>query len=93
MAFSTDSLGVIICAMSPTIFREGSFRFFFFSREEPRMHVHVSHPDGEAKFWMSPELALATSTGLSPKQIKEAQRLVVVHMEEITHAWHVHFPS
>ncbi|MDP1633504.1 MAG: DUF4160 domain-containing protein [Gallionellaceae bacterium] len=57
------------------------------------MHVHVSHPDGEAKFWMSPELALATSTGLSPKQINEAQRLVAVHMEEITHAWHIHFPS
>lgn len=57
------------------------------------MHVPVSHPDGEAKFWMSPELALATSTGLSPKQIKEAQRLVVVHLEEISHAGHVHFPS
>ena len=80
-------------AMSPTIFREGSFRFFFFSREEPRIHVHVSHPDREAKFWISPELALATSTGLLPKQIKETQRLVVVHMKEITHAWHTHFPS
>lgn len=57
------------------------------------MHVHVSHPDGEAKFWLSPELALATSTGLSSKQIKEAQGLVVVHMKEITHAWHIHFPS
>jgi hypothetical protein len=78
--------------MSPTIFREGSFRFFFFSREEPRMHVHVNHPDGEAKFWLSPELALATSTGLSAQQIKEAQRLVIVHTEEITHAWHIHFP-
>ncbi|MFW6235057.1 MAG: DUF4160 domain-containing protein, partial [Spirochaetota bacterium] len=27
--------------MSPTVFREGQFRFFFFSREEPRQHVHV----------------------------------------------------
>ena len=57
------------------------------------MHVHVNHPDGEAKFWLSPELALATSTGLSSQQIKEAQRLVVVRREEITHAWHTHFPS
>lgn len=79
--------------MSPTIFREGGFRFFFFSREEPRMHVHVSHPDGEAKFWLAPELALATGTGLSPHQIKEAQRLVNVHLKEITHAWHAHFPG
>ena len=79
--------------MSPTIFREGGFRFFFFSREEARMHVHVSHPDGEAKFWLTPELALATSVGLSPKQLKEAERLVSVHLEEIANAWRTHFPS
>lgn len=40
--------------MVPTIVRDGSFRLFFFLREEPRMHVHVAHPDGEAKFWLEP---------------------------------------
>ncbi len=79
--------------MAPTIFRAGGFRFFFFSREEARMHIHVNHPDGEAKFWLSPELGLATSVGLSPKQIKEAQNLIAVHLEEIIHAWKTHFPS
>ncbi|MDP2253003.1 MAG: DUF4160 domain-containing protein [Thiobacillus sp.] len=79
--------------MSPTIFREGSFRFFFFSREEARMHVHVNHPDDEAKFWLTPELALASSTGLWSIQIKEAHNLVAVHLEEIIHAWKTHFPS
>ncbi len=48
------------------------------------MHVHVNHPDGEAKFWLQPALALATSTGLSSQQIREAQQLVSVHIEEIT---------
>lgn len=38
--------------MAPTVVREGPFQLFFFSREEPRMHVHVAHPDGEAKFWL-----------------------------------------
>jgi hypothetical protein len=57
------------------------------------MHVHVNHPDGEANFWQSPELVLATSTGLSPKQIIEAQNLVAAHLEEIIHAWNTHFPS
>ena len=33
-------MGATAC-MSPTIFREGGYRFFFFSREEPRMHVHA----------------------------------------------------
>ena len=40
--------------MSPTVFREAGFRFYFFSREEPRMHVHVHCADGEAKFWLEP---------------------------------------
>ncbi|HYR28699.1 MAG TPA: DUF4160 domain-containing protein, partial [Thermoanaerobaculia bacterium] len=50
--------------MSPTIFREGPYRFFFFSREESRMHVHVFSADGEAKFWLEPAIELAESKGL-----------------------------
>jgi hypothetical protein len=40
--------------MSPTIFRESGFRFYFFSREEKRMHVHVQCAEGEAKYWLEP---------------------------------------
>ncbi len=79
--------------MAPTIFREGSFRFFFFSREEARIHVHVSHPDGEGKFWLTPEVSVATNSGLSLKQLKEAERLVTSHLDEIVDAWRTHFPS
>ena len=35
--------------MSPTIFREKGYRFYFFSREETRMHVHAYCVNGEAK--------------------------------------------
>ena len=49
--------------------------------------------DSEAKFWLKPDLLLATSVGLSPRQIKEARDLVVVHMEEVVNAWYAHFPS
>jgi len=37
--------------MAPTLLKKGPFRLFFFSREEMRIHVHVAHPDGEAKLW------------------------------------------
>ena len=57
------------------------------------MHVHTSHPDGEAKFWLEPELQLATSTGLTAKQLKEAEKLVDAHLSEIKNAWRTHFPS
>ncbi|HUE89763.1 MAG TPA: DUF4160 domain-containing protein, partial [Vicinamibacterales bacterium] len=38
--------------VSPTVLRVKGFRFYFFSREEPRAHVHVQHAEGEAKFWI-----------------------------------------
>ena len=79
--------------MSPTVVRDGQFRLFFFSREEERIHVHVAHPDGEAKFWLSPEVALATHTGLSRRQLGEAQIVVETHLEEIQNAWNHHFGS
>lgn len=77
--------------MAPTVFREGQYRFFFFSREEPRIHVHVSHPEGEAKFWLMPAVSLATSTGLNQRQLREAQALIEEHLGEIKDAWYRHF--
>lgn len=77
--------------MAPTVVRDGPFRLFFFSREEARIHVHVAHPDGEAKFWLTPDVSLATSTGLSGRQLRDAEAVVVAHIEEIRNAWNQHF--
>ena len=55
--------------------------------------MHVAYPDGEAKFWITPTVALATSVGLSAKQLKDAEKLVAIHSEKIVHAWRTHFPS
>ncbi len=77
--------------MSPTVVRDGQFRLFFFSREETRIHIHVAHPDGEAKFWLTPQVTLATHVGLSERQRREAQAVVEAHLKEIEDAWHRHF--
>jgi hypothetical protein len=79
--------------MAPTVLRDGQFRLFFFSREETRIHVHVAHPDGEAKFWLTPTVALANYTGLSKRQLREAQAVVEAHLKETENAWHHHFGS
>ena len=79
--------------MSPTIFREGPFRFFFFSREESRLHVHVTSPDGEAKFWLEPEVELAKSYRLSDKDLSRIRGLILERESEIRDAWDSHFSS
>ncbi|HTA64466.1 MAG TPA: DUF4160 domain-containing protein [Xanthomonadaceae bacterium] len=53
----------------------------------------MAHPDGEAKFWLAPTIAVATSVGLSERQLREASAVVEEHLEEIRHAWHRHFGS
>ena len=80
-------------SMSPTVFKEGGFRFYFFSREEPRMHVHVQGQNGEAKFWLEPRIELAQFTGLSQHEIALALKLVTEHENDICSAWHRHFGS
>lgn len=77
--------------MSPTIFRAEGLRFFFFSREEARIHVHVLGADGEAKIWLEPEIEVARNHGLSPKKLKTALRLVRERDDEIRGAWKEHF--
>jgi hypothetical protein len=77
--------------VSPTLFRHGPYRFFFFSREETRMHVHVVSADGEAKFWLEPTISLAMFDGLATGQLKRLQRIVEERQDEIKKAWKRHF--
>lgn len=55
------------------------------------MHVHVAHPEGEAKFWLAPQVELAISIGLNQRQLREAQSIIEAHHGEITYAWYSHF--
>ena len=55
------------------------------------MHVHVSCPDGEAKFWLEPVVALVNHIGLSTRQLKVLQRIIEGRRDEIVARWHRHF--
>jgi len=77
--------------MSPTVFKEKGYRFFFFSREESRMHVHVHCAEGEAKFWLEPEIELARNYRLSSSQLKQTEQIIEEHYDELFSAWHKHF--
>ena len=77
--------------MSPTLFREHGYRFFFFSREESRMHVHVYSGDGEAKFWLDPQIELARNYRLSRINLKKIEEIIEDHQDEIRSAWENYF--
>lgn len=75
----------------PTVFRDGEFRFYFFSREETRKHIHVSSPNGEAKIWLEPDISVAKVIELSNQDINKILKLVETHLEEINDFWNKHF--
>ena len=79
--------------MSPTVFRHKGYRFFFFSREEIRMHVHIYSGNGEAKFWIEPEIVLATNQGFSQKELRELESVIRERKDEIECSWRKHFPG
>ncbi|MHB1336974.1 MAG: DUF4160 domain-containing protein [Candidatus Humimicrobiaceae bacterium] len=77
--------------MSPSIFREKDYRFYFLSNEEERIHIHVTCEQGEAKFWMKPIIPLALSHGLNPRRLKEIQKIIEEHENETIKEWQRHF--
>ncbi len=78
-------------AMSPTVLRQGPYRFFFFAGDggEPP-HIHVEGDGGEAKFWLQP-LALAGAWGYDDRRVRVLQRMIEAHRETFLDAWYAFF--
>ena len=55
--------------------------------------MHVHHADGEAKFWLEPQIELAQNYGLDVPQLRLAEELIRNHQEVIRAAWRKHFGS
>ncbi len=77
----------------PTVFRVGSYRFFFYAsdRAEP-IHVHIEGSGASAKFWLDP-VRLQSSRGLAPHELSRLHRLVVERREHLVRAWNAYFKS
>ncbi len=79
----------------PTLLREGSYRFFFYSDEgDPREppHIHVTGGDAVAKFWLDP-VELESSKRLRAHEINQLRKLVERHQVFFLEEWHAYFES
>ena len=57
------------------------------------MHVHVKGPDGDAKFWLEPEIELEMQHGLAGHRVNEIRKIIQEHRDELTNAWREHLVS
>jgi hypothetical protein len=76
--------------MSPTVFRDGPYRFYFNSREEDRMHVHIESPDGQVKVWLEPRIELAQNHGIAEREVRKIGRILELRHVEIEERWRQH---
>lgn len=72
----------------PTSMRIGPYRFYFYSYDcgESR-HMHVDRDTMSAKFWLDPDVSLATNHGFSRKELRDIERITRDNLEELKHAW------
>lgn len=76
--------------MSPTVFREGRFRFYFNSREEDRLHAHIESPDGELKVWLEPRIEVAQNHGIPEREVTKILGILEKRHGEIEKRWREH---
>jgi hypothetical protein len=79
--------------MSPTVFRDGPYRGYFFSHEpnEPP-HVHVDRDGCSAKFWLEP-ITLAHNLGFKASELRQIEAMVREHAFQCKEAWHGFFDA
>ncbi|NKB70018.1 MAG: DUF4160 domain-containing protein [Candidatus Latescibacteria bacterium] len=78
----------------PKVFAWRGYKFFFFSNEgdplEP-CHIHIRKGGNIAKFWVVPAISLASSWGMSPKELNRLESKVNEIKSLIEERWNEHF--
>lgn len=75
----------------PVVFREGPYRFFFYSADgdEPQ-HVHVARDNQVAKFWLDP-VRMERSGGMRRTEIRRVQQIILDNHSLLAEAWNDYF--
>ncbi|MCP5494897.1 MAG: DUF4160 domain-containing protein [Leptospiraceae bacterium] len=81
----------------PTVFYCKKYRFFFYSNEfqatnllEP-IHIHIESGENDAKYWLEPEISLASNEGFRSKELLEIEKIIENKKDEIIIKWKQHF--
>ncbi|MDA3852024.1 MAG: DUF4160 domain-containing protein [Spirochaetaceae bacterium] len=78
----------------PKVFEINGYKFFFYSNEgnpRERCHIHVRKSGNDAKFWLSPNIAIADSWGFSGKELNEIEKTVLENKDLIEEKWNEYF--
>jgi hypothetical protein len=78
----------------PKIFEWRGYKFFFFANEgEPleKCHVHARKGKSSAKFWIEPQIELASSYGISARELNAIRGIIEKNEKIIRRKWNDFF--
>ena len=78
----------------PKVLVYKGYIFFFFSNEGFPLelpHIHVRKGSNIAKYWLGPDVLLASSWGMNAKELNLLQSVVEDHKDEFKKRWHDYF--
>ncbi len=78
--------------MNRILFRDQGYRFIFMD-EEPRMHVVAYKWDGEAKYWLEPEVELEDNEKLARIELEDLEALIKSHLDRLKALWRERHPD
>ena len=77
--------------MSPTFLNEKGYRFFIWSKEEERKHVHVVHGNKQCKVWLEPTIEIAENNSFKKFELNEILTIINKNETEFNNKWNKHF--
>jgi len=77
--------------MSPTFTKEKGYRFFTWSSEEGRSHIHVVKENNQCKFWLEPSVELSYNSGFKEFELNQILKIIKKNETKFKEIWREHF--
>ena len=67
--------------------------FFFYSSEEPRVHVHYKKDSKKVKIWLEPKIEIAKNNGFADHELNDIKKKLKEVQNEFRKKWKEHLQS
>jgi len=77
--------------MSPLFLNEKGIRFFTWSKEGLRRHVHATKGQKYCKYWLEPVIELAENRGFKTHELNQIKEIIEKNEKGFNERWSEHF--
>jgi hypothetical protein len=79
-----------LAALMPTVLRWKGYKFFFYSDEEDRPHIHIKNQNAQAKYWLE-TVEFVKAEGFSQKELNVIKKKIIEEQDLLLEKWNDYF--